>query len=207
VTKPSNLTFEQAAAIPLAAVTALHGLRDEGHLVAGQKVLINGASGGVGTFAVQIAKALGAEVTGVCSTKNVDLVLSLGADHVCDYTREDFTRSEERYDLILDAAAYGSITDRVHALKPNGTYVLVGGATSKLLPAALMGAGMSVLGKKRVRVMLSKPDVNALAFIKELVEAGKIVPVTEKRFALRDVPDAIRYLELGHARGKVVITL
>jgi NADPH:quinone reductase-like Zn-dependent oxidoreductase len=207
VTKPSNLTFEQAAAVPLAAVTALHGLRDEGHIAAGQKVLINGASGGVGTFAVQIAKALGAEVTGVCSTKNIDLVRSLGADRVIDYTHEDFTRKEERYDLIFDAAAFGSIGDRLRALKPDGTFVFAGGDTSKLLPAMLLGASMALIGKKRVRVLLSKPDVKALAFLKELIEAGKVVPVTDKHYALRDVPHAIRYLELGHARGKVVITV
>jgi len=205
VAKPANITFEQAAAVPLAAVTAVHALRDVGQIRPDAKVLVNGASGGVGTFAVQIAKALGAEVTGVCSTKNVDLVRSLGAAHIIDYTREDFTRDEERYDLIVDAAAFRSVSDCLRALKPEGTYVHVGGTTNGMLGAALASVRTSMVGHKRVRVLMSKPDRSALLFVKELLEKGEIVPVVDKLYPLRDVPEAIRYLEGGHARGKVVI--
>jgi NADPH:quinone reductase-like Zn-dependent oxidoreductase len=201
VVKPANITFEQAAAVPLAAVTALHALRDGG-IRAGANVLVNGASGGVGTFAVQIAKALGAEVTGVCSTKNVDLVRSIGADHVIDYTREDFTRGAERYDLIVDAAAFRSVSDCLRALDAEGTYVHVGGTTNGMLAAALAS-----VGDKRVRVLMSKPEREALLFVKELLETGQIVPVVDRRYPLRQLPEAIRYLEGGHTRGKVVIEL
>jgi NADPH:quinone reductase-like Zn-dependent oxidoreductase len=207
VQKPANITFEQAAAVPLAAVTALHALRDEGRIRPGAKVLVNGASGGVGTFAVQIAKALGAEVTGVCSTKNVDLVRSIGADRVIDYTREDFTRDSGRYDLIVDAAAFHSVSDCLRALNPGGTYVHVGGTTNSMLGAAFASLRTSLVGKRRVRVLMSKPDREALLFVKDLIGAGKLVPVVDKRYSLREVPEAIRYLEGGHARGKVVIAV
>jgi NADPH:quinone reductase-like Zn-dependent oxidoreductase len=206
VRKPASITFEQAAAVPLAAVTAVHALR-EGRIRAGAKVLINGASGGVGTFAVQIAKALGAEVTGVCSAKNVDLVRSIGADHVIDYTGEDFTRGGERYDLIVDAAAFRPVSDCLRALRSDGTYVHVGGTTNGMLGAAFASLRGSILGNKHVRVLMSKPDREALLFVKDLLETGKIVPVLDKRYSLRDVPEAIRYLEGGHARGKVVIAV
>jgi NADPH:quinone reductase-like Zn-dependent oxidoreductase len=206
VRKPANLTFEQAAAVPLAAVAAVHALR-EGRIRAGAKVLINGASGGVGTFAVQIAKALGAEVTGVCSTKNLDLVRSIGADHVIDYTREDFTQDGERYDLIVDAAAFRPVSDCLRALKPEGTYVHVGGTTSGMFRAAFASLRTSIFGNRHVRVLMSKPEREALLFVKELLEKGKIVPVVDKRYPLRDVPEAIHYLEGGHARGKVVIAV
>lgn len=205
VRKPAALTFEQAAAVPLAAVTAVHALRDEGQIRAGAKVLVNGASGGVGTFAVQIAKALGAEVTGVCRTKNVDRVRSIGADRVIDYTRDDFTRDAERYDLIVDAAAFRPVSECLRALKPEGTYVHVGGTTNGMFGAAFASMRTSLIGNKHVRVLMSKPDRKALLFVKDLLEAGKVVPVVDKQYPLRDVPDAIRYLESGHARGKVVI--
>jgi len=182
-------------------------LRDEGRIRAGAKVLVNGASGGVGTFAVQIAKALGAEVTGVCSTRNVDLVRSIGADRVIDYTREDFTREPALYDLIVDAAAFRSVADCLRALKPEGTYVHVGGTTRGMFGAAFAAVTASFIGRKRVRVLMSKPDRQALVFVRELLATGKLVPVVGKRFPLRDVPEAIRYLEGGHARGKVVIAV
>jgi NADPH:quinone reductase-like Zn-dependent oxidoreductase len=192
--------------VPLAAVTAVHALR-EGRIQAGANVLINGASGGVGTFAVQIAKALGAEVTGVCSTKNVGLVRSMGADHVIDYTREDFTQGGERYDLIVDAAAFRPVSECLCALTSDGTYVHVGGTTNGMLGAAFASVRSSLLGNRRVRVLMSKPDREALLFVRDLLETAKIVPVLDKRYSLRDLPQAIRYLERGHARGKVVIAV
>jgi NADPH:quinone reductase-like Zn-dependent oxidoreductase len=203
--KPQRTTFEEAAAVPVAAISALQGLRDKGRIQSGQKVLINGASGGVGTFGVQIAKAFGAEVTGVCSTRNLDMVRSIGADHVIDYTREDFTRSGKRYDLILDAAAYRSISDYRRALSLNGIYVLIGGSLGRLFQLLLLGPWFSMTGHKMSFMMarISKAD---LVFMKELLEAGKVVPVIDRRYPLSGVPDALRYLEEGHARGKVVIT-
>lgn len=204
--KPAAMTFDEAAAVPLASVTALQGLRDKGHLRAGQAVLINGASGGVGTFAVQIAKALGAEVTGVCSAKNLDLVRSLGADHIIDYTKEDFTKGEKRYDLIFGVNGFHPIADYKRALGPSGTYVMAGGSGSQMFQAIALGPWMS-MGKKKLGSMMAKPNQNDLAYIKELLETGKLKPVIDRRYPLSEVADAIRYLYEGHARGKVVITV
>jgi NADPH:quinone reductase-like Zn-dependent oxidoreductase len=205
--KPVNSSFEEAAAVPMAAVTALQGLRDKGQIQPGQKVLINGASGGVGTFAVQIAKSFGAEVTAVCSTRNLDMVRAIGADHVVDYRREDFTRNGQHYDLILAANGYRSISDYRRALTPGGTYVMTGGAGAQMFEAMLLGPWMSMTGSKKMTSLLARPDKKDLAFMKELLEAGKVVPVIDRCYPLREVADAIRYLEEGHARGKVVITI
>ncbi len=205
--KPASTTFEEAAAVPQAALAALQGLRDKGRIQAGQEVLINGASGGVGTFAVQLAKSFGAEVTGVCSTRNLDLVRGIGADHVIDYTRQDFTRDGRRYDLILDAAAFRPVSDYRRALKPEGAYVMVGGATMRMFQTMLLAPWVSLTSDTRMDVLLSKPNPDDLGVLKDLVEAGEIEPVIDRRFELSDVPDAIRYLEGGHARGKVVITM
>ena len=207
IQKPSSLTFEQAAAVPLAAVTALQGLRDKGQLKPGQKVLINGASGGVGTFAVQIAKSFGAEVTAVCSTTKVDMVRSLGADHVIDYTQEDFTRNGQQYDLVLGANGYHPIGAYKRALTPTGTYVMSGGSMVQLFQALLLGPLHSMTGSRKMRNLLAKPSTQDLAFVKGLIETGKVVPVIDRSYPLREVADAIRYLEKGHARGKVVITV
>jgi len=195
--KPVNLSYEEAAAFPQYALVALQGLRDNGNIQSGHKVLINGASGGVGTFAVQVAKSYGAEVTGVCSTKNLDLVRSLGADHVIDYTQEDFTQNEQRYDLILDSVANRSISEYTGALTPEGRYVAV---------AFNVRALISMSGDK-VSQMSHKPNVNDLVYMKELVEAGKVVPVIDKRFPLSEIGEAFRYFEEGHPQGKVVITV
>jgi NADPH:quinone reductase-like Zn-dependent oxidoreductase len=205
--KPANLSFEEAAAVPLAAVTALQGLRSKGQIQPGQKVLINGASGGVGMFAVQIAKALGAEVTAVCSTRNLDIARSIGADHVIDYTKEDFTQNGHRYDLILAANGYHSISDYRRVLTPKGTYVMTGGAMAQLSEAMLKGPWMSRSGGQKMGNLLAKPNKGDLAFMKELLEAGKVKPVIDRCYPLSEVPDAIRYLEEGHAQGKVVITV
>jgi len=205
--KPSNLTFEQAAAVPLAALTALHAIRDEAHVQPGHKVLITGASGGVGTFAVQLAKAFGAEVTGVCSTKNVELVRSIGADHVIDYTREDFTAGGPRFDRIVDTAAFRPVWESVRALVPGGTYVAVGGEVWRIFQTMLVGWWVSQLTKRSVRSLSSKPNTEDLGILKNLIEAGKIVPVIDRRYPLREIANAIRYIELGHAHGKVIITV
>jgi NADPH:quinone reductase-like Zn-dependent oxidoreductase len=207
VLKPATLTFEEAATVPMAAVTALHGLRDKGHIQPGQKVLINGASGGVGMFAVQIAKTFGAEVTAVCSTRNVDRARSIGADHVIDYTQEDFTKKEQRYDLILAANGYHPIWAYKRALRPKGVYVMSGGSMAQLFQAMLLGPLISMIGTKKMGNLSSKPNQRDLASLKELLEAGKVVPVIDRRYPLCEVPEAIRYLEEGHARGKVVITV
>ena len=206
VLKPANLSFEEAAAAPAAAVTALQGLR-KGQIQPGQKVLVNGASGGVGTFAVQIAKSFGADVTGVCSTRNLDRVRSIGADHVIDYTREDFTQNGRRYDLILAANGYHSIGDYKRALSPNGIYVMTGGSGAQMFQAMFLGPWLSMVGNKKMGNLLLKPNKKDLVFVKELLEAGKVVPVIDRRYPLNEVADAIRYLEEGHARGKIVITL
>ncbi len=200
--KPAKLTFEQAAAVPLAAFTALQGLRDKGQIQSGQKVLINGASGGVGTFAVQIAKSFGTEVTGVCSTRNLDMVRSIGADHVIDYTKEDFTNNGQRYDLIFDAVGNRSASDLKRALNPNGI-CSVAGFTSlpRLFHTMLFG------GKKVGLMETASANKKDLLIIKELLESGKIVPVIDRHYPLIDVPEAIRYLETGRAQGKVVITI
>ena len=206
--KPGSMTFEEAAAVPVAAVTALQGLRDKGQIQPGQKVLINGASGGVGTFAVQIAKSFGAEVTAVCSTRNLDMVRSIGADQVIDYTQEDFTKNRERYDLILAVNGYHPILDYKRALSPKGIYVVAGGSMAQFFQAMLLGPWISMTGSKKMGSMgIAKPNKRGLDFIKELLEAGKVVPVIDRRYTLSEVPEAIRYLEEGHAKGKIVITL
>jgi len=204
--KPTNLTFEEAAAVPVSAVTALLGLR-EGKIQAGQKVLINGASGGVGTFAVQIAKAFGAEVTAVCSTGKVELVRSLGAHHVIDYTKEDFTQNGQQYDLILAANGYRPLSAYQRALTPQGIYVMTGGSIGQMFEAMLLGSWRSKKGGQKMGNILAKPSQKDLLFIKELIEAGKVTPVIDRRYPLSGVPDAIRYVEAGHAKGKVVITV
>ncbi len=205
--KPANLTFEEAAAVPESAVVALQGLRDKGKIQPGQKVLINGASGGVGSFAVQIAKSFGAEVTAVCSTRNLDMARSIGADHVIDYTQEDFTQNGQRYDLILAANGYHPLSDYKGALSPKGIYVMTGGSGAQMFQAMLQGPIISMTGSKTMGNMLVKPNKNDLVFMKELLEAGKVVPVIDRRYPLSAVPEALRYLEEGHARGKVVITV
>jgi NADPH:quinone reductase-like Zn-dependent oxidoreductase len=198
--KPASTTFEEAASVAQAAVVALQGLRDKGQIQPGQKVLINGASGGIGTFAVQIAKSFGAEVTGVCSTRNLDMVRSIGADHVIDYTQEDFTQNGQRYDLILDIAAYRSIFDYEHALSPKGIYVLAGGSLAQILRA-------SMTRNKKMGNLSHRPNQKDLVFMKELLEAGKVVPVIDRRYPLSEVAEAVRYYGEGHARGKVAITV
>jgi len=207
--KPANSSFEEAAAVPVAAITALQGLRDKGKIQPGQKVLVNGASGGVGTFAVQIAKSFGTEVTGVCSARNLDVVRSIGADHVIDYTREDFTKNGQRYDLIYDAVGNRSVSDYKRALRPQGTCVIVGFTTLlRLFGHVVLGPLMSMTGSKKIGLMgLAKPNQKDLVVLKELVEAGKVVPVIDRRYPLSETAEAIRYLEEGHARGKVVITV
>jgi len=209
--KPANLTFERAAAVPIAAFTALQGLRDKGRIQPGQKVLINGAAGGVGTFAVQIAKAFGAEVTGVCSTRNVEMVRSIGADHVIDYTRGDFTRSGPSYDLILDSVGNHSLSDLRRVLTPEGTLVLVGGPDKGhwLGPLAdvLEAVVLSRFVSQKILPFLAHSSKDDLIVMKELLETGKVTPVIDRSYSLRDVPEAIRYLEEGHARGKVVIAV
>jgi NADPH:quinone reductase-like Zn-dependent oxidoreductase len=207
VLKPANISFEEAAAVPIAAVTALRGLRDKGQIQPGQKVLIHGASGGVGTFAVQIAKSFGAEVTAVCSTRNVDMVRSIGADQVIDYTQGDFTQNGQRYDLILAANGYHSISDYKRALRPKGTYVMTGGSMAQLFQALLLGPLISMTGSKKMGNLMAKLNQKDLVCMKELLKADKVVPVIERRYPLSQVADAIRYLEEGHAKGKVVITV
>src|SRR5437667_646476 len=206
--KPTRLTFEEAATVPVSAVTALQGLRDKGQIQPGQKVLINGASGGVGTFAVQIAKAVGTEVTAVCSTRNVDMARSIGADHVIDYTQEDFTHNGQGYDLILSANGYHPISDYKRALSPRGTYVMSGGSSmAQLFQAMLLGPLISMTGSKKMGNLMAKLNQKDLVFMEELLEGGKVVPVIERRYPLSEVPEAIRYVEEGHAKGKVVITV
>ncbi len=207
VLKPVTITFEEAAAVPLAAISALQGLRTSGLIRSGQKVLINGASGGVGTFAVQIAKAFGAEVTAVCSTGKMEMVRSIGADHVIDYTKEDFTRKGERYDLIVAANGNRSILDYRRTLTPTGRYVMIGGSGTQMTQAIFLGPFISIISKKKMGNLMASANQNDLVFIKELLEAGKIKPVIDKRYALSQVPDAMRYLEEGHAMGKIVITM
>lgn len=207
VLKPTNMSFEEAAAVPMAAVTALQGLRDKGQIQSGQKVLINGASGGVGTFAVQIAKSFGAEVTGVCGTENMDMVRSLGADYVIDYTKEDFTKNGEHYDLIHVVNGYRSIFDYRRSLSLKGICVMSGGSVSRLFQAIFLGPFISMIGSKKVVNVLAIPNQKDLVFMKELLETGKVKPIIDRRYPLSEVPEAIRYLEEGHARGKVVIVM
>lgn len=205
--KPVNMTFEEAAACPMAAVTALQGLRDQGKLQPGHKVLIQGASGGVGSFAVQIAKALGAEVTAVCSTRNMEQVRSLGADHVIDYTKEDFTRNGKQYDLILAVNGYHPINEYKNSLTPIGIYVMAGGSTRQIFEAVLRGSFVSEKNGRTLGALTAQPKQEDLVFLKGLVEAGKVKPVIDKRFPLNETAHALRYLGEGHARGKVVITV
>lgn len=209
VLKPANISFESAAAVPVAALTALQGLHDKGQIHAGQKVLINGASGGVGTFAVQIAKSFGAEVTGVCSTRNLDMVRSIGADHVIDYTREDFTKNGQQYDLIYCAVGNHTVSEYKRALKPQGVCVIAGFTSLRLLfEHMIFGPFRSKAGGQQVGLMQTvKPNKKDLAFMKELLEAGKVIPVIDRCYPLNEVPEAIRYLETGRARGKVVVTI
>ena len=203
VLKPANLTFEEAAAAPMAALTALQGLRDKGRIQARQKVMINGASGGVGTFSVQIAKSFEAEVTGVCSTTKMDLVRSIGADHVIDYTQEDVTKNRQQYDLIFDIAAYRSVSKYKRILSSGGIYVLAGGSIARMIQLMFM----SKIGAKNMSVMVANVNQKDLLFIKELLEAGKVKSIIDKRYPLSETAEALRYLEEGHARGKVVITV
>ena len=209
VLKPASMTFEEAAAVPIAAITALQGLRDKGQIQPGQKVLINGASGGVGTFAVQIAKSFGAVVTGVCSTRNLDRVRSIGADHVIDYTQEDFTQNGQRYDLIIDNVGNRSVSDLKRALSPKGTCVIIGFSSLALLfQAMFLGPWMSLIGSKKIGLMGTvKPNSKDLDFMKELLDARKVVPIIDRSYPLNEVAEAIRYLEEGHVQGKVVITV
>lgn len=214
VKKPSQLTFAQAASLPLAGITALQALRDRAKIQAGQKVLVNGASGGVGTFAVQIARSFGAEVTGVCSSRNADLVRSLGASHVIDYTRQDFTNSPQKFDVILDNVANRSLSECRRALNPTGKYVLVGGGGPN--DQGLLGPGLSraitsaILSRfvsQHLSFFMAKLDNKDLLVLRELVAAGKIKPVIDRSYRLNEIRDALRYLEAGHARGKVIITM
>ena len=203
--KPANVTFEQAAAVGVSAFTALQALRDQGKVQPGQKVLINGASGGVGPFAVQIAKAFGADVTGVCSTRNVDMVRSIGADQVIDYTQEDFTQSGQRYDLILDQVANHSLSDCRRALTPQGTHIPNSGhsGTGYVVKALVL----SLFVRQQGRPYIAIPNNEDLVVLNELIEAGKVTPVIDRTYPLSDTPEALRYLDEGHARGKVVITV
>jgi NADPH:quinone reductase-like Zn-dependent oxidoreductase len=212
--KPAGLTFEQAASINIAGITALQGVRDKGKVQPGQKVLINGASGGVGTFAVQIAKSFGADVTGVCSTRNVELVQSLGADHVIDYTKEDFTKSEQKYDVILDNVANRTLSENRHVLTPNGIYVLIGGGSANeqgffgALKLPLKALVYSKFVNQKMGMMMAQPSTQDLTLLAEMVQSGKLKTVIDRTYkSLGEVPDAIRYLEEGHARGKVIITV
>jgi len=207
VSKPPGMTFEQAAAIPMAAVTALKGLRDKGETKSGQKVLINGATGGVGLFAVQIAKSFGAVVTAVCSTRNLELLRLFGADHVIDYTREDFTESGTQYDLILACNGYHPLSAYKRALRPDGIYVMAGGATKQIFELMYLGPFLSLFGSKKLTNVFSKPSREHLRFLIELFEAGKIKPFIDKCYPLQQTADAFWYLEKEHAQGKVVITM
>jgi NADPH:quinone reductase-like Zn-dependent oxidoreductase len=210
VTKPANVMFEQAASVPIAGYTALQALRNKGHVRPGQKVLINGASGGVGTFAVQIAKSFGADVTGVCSTRNVEMVRSIGADHVIDYTQEDFTRGGRRYDVIVDNAGNHSLAACRRVLSPTGICVMVGGPWRgyiALLTHLIRASVWSRFSNRKLRNFLARTNTEDLAILRDLMEAGKVTPVIDRRYDLSEVPQAIHYLEQGHARGKVVITM
>ena len=210
-TKPNNVTFEQAASAPVAAFTALQGLRDKGQIRPGQKVLINGAAGGVGTFAVQIAKSFGADVTGVCSARNVEMVRSIGADQVIDYTQEDFTKSGRRYDLFFDCVGNQSLSACRRVLNPKGIYIMVGAPDSRwmigLLARPIEALVLSPFVSQKFVVFIARSSKEDLTIMRELIATGKVTPVIDKCYTLSEVPEAIRYLEEGHARGKVVITL
>ena len=205
--KPANSSFEDAAALPVAALTALQGLRDKGRIRPGRKVLIDGASGGVGTFAIQIAKSFGAEVTAVCSTGKIDTARSLGADHIIDYTREDFTKSGQHYDLILAANGHHSIFDYRRALTPDGIFVMAGGGGVQALQTGLLGPLLSRIGRKKMRFFLAKINQKDLVVLKDLMEARKVAPVIDRRYQLSRAAEAVRYLAQGHARGKIILTI
>jgi NADPH:quinone reductase-like Zn-dependent oxidoreductase len=211
--KPANITFEQAASVNIAGITALQAIRDKGKVQAGQKVLINGASGGVGTFAVQIAKSYGADVTGVCSTRNIDLVRSLGADHVIDYTKEDFTKSDRHYDVILDNVANHSLSEFRRVLTPKGKYVMIGGGGANeqgligVMARPLKALVLSKFVSQEMGMMMADANHNDLTILADMMQSGKIKPVIDRTYKLSEVPEAIRYLEEGHARGKVIITV
>lgn len=211
--KPANISFEQAASVNIAGITALQAIRDKGKVQAGQKILINGASGGVGTFAVQIAKLFGADVTGVCSTRNVDMVRSLGADHVIDYTKEDFTKGEQRYDVILDNVTNRSLLECRRVLTPKGKYVMIGGGGPNeqgvIGPLAnpIKAMLLSPFVSQEMGMMMADTNQKDLTVLADLMQSGKVKPVIDRTYKLSEVPEAIRYLEQGHARGKVVITL
>jgi len=213
VLKPANITFEQAASVPIAAITALQALRDKGKVHAGQKVLINGASGGVGTFAVQIAKSFGADVTGVCSTRNLDLVRSLGADHVIDYTKEDFTKGEERYDVILDNVGTQPLSGFRHALQPKGICVMIGGGGPNdggligPMGRPIVALLMSPFISQKMGMMMAELNKEDLTILGDLMQSGKVKPVIDRTYPLSQIAEAMRYLEAGHARGKVIITV
>ena len=211
--KPGNMTFEQAASVPVAALTALQGLRDKGKIQSGQKVLINGASGGVGTFAVQIAKSFGADVTGVCSTRNVDMVRSLGADHVIDYTKEDFAKGPERYDVILDNVPNHSLSECRRILNPKGKYVMIGGGGANeqgfIGPLAnpIKAMLLSPFVSQEMGMMMADMNQKDLTILGEMMQSGKLKPIIDRTYKLSEVPAAIAYVEEGHARGKVIITV
>jgi NADPH:quinone reductase-like Zn-dependent oxidoreductase len=205
--KPASMTFEEAAAIPQGAVIALQGIRHKGQVQPGQKVLVNGAGGGAGTFAVQLAKVYGAEVTGVDSAGKLDFMRSLGADHVIDYTREDFTKNGKQYDLILDVVAHGSVFAYKRALGSNGSYFLAGGSVATIFQILLLGPWIRATTGKKIRILAVKPNLKDLVYITGLCEAGKVIPVIDRRYPLSEVPEAIRYLGEGRTKGKVVITV
>jgi NADPH:quinone reductase-like Zn-dependent oxidoreductase len=205
--KPASMTFEEAAAIPQAAVIALQGIRDKGHVQPGNKVLINGAGGGAGTFAVQLAKLYGAEVTGVDNTGKSDFMRSLGADHVIDHTREDFTKNREQYDLILDIVAHRSVFAYKRALGSNGSYFLAGGSVATMLQILLVGPWIGRTTGKKIRILAVRPNMEDVEYMKDLIEAGKVTPVIDKTYPLNEVPEAIGYVGEGQAQGKVVITV
>ena len=205
--KPASMTFEEAAAIPQAAVIALQGIRDKGHVQPGQKVLINGAGGGAGTFAVQLAKMYGAEVTGVDNTGKLDFMRSLGADHVIDHTREDFTKNGEQYDLILDIVAHRSVFAYKRALRSNGSYFLAGGSVATMLQILLVGPWIRGNTGKKMRILAVRPNIEDVHIMKDLIESGKVTPIIDKTYPLSEVPEAIGYVGEGHAQGKVVISV
>jgi NADPH:quinone reductase-like Zn-dependent oxidoreductase len=205
VLKPAHVSFEQAATVPAAALAALQALRD-GQIQSGQRVLINGAASGVGSFAVQIAKLLGAEVTAVCGTQKLEMMSSIGADHIIDYTQSDVTKNSQQYDLIFDAAAYRSVFDYLPILTPEGAYVLVGGSTTRLFQVLLLGSWISKLSHRRVQCLVSKPNQADLVILRDFLAAGKIVPFIDRQYNLSEVPTAIQHLEQRQVRGKVVIS-
>ncbi len=210
VLKPANVSFEQAASVPIAALTALQALRDKGQLKSGQKVLINGASGGVGTFAVQIAKSFGAQVTGVCSTRNLEMVRSIGADHVIDYRQEDYTESTQHYDLIVDMVGNHSLLDNAGVLTPEGKLVMVGGSKGDWIGPLMGPIKALLLGPfldQELVLLLARLNKEDLKIIGDLMQAGEVIPVIDRRYSLSEIPDAIRYSEEGHARGKIIINL